>query len=146
MVEEPLEIRVNGTAVTVTMRTPGSDIELAQGFLLTEGGLPGAMMCATCTLAPNVPRCRSDRNFYTTPSCEVCGKASLDAVRLISRHCPGDGPSTVTAETLLVIRGSYAPRRRSSRAPAACAARRCSTPRAPWPCARTSAGTMPSTR
>ena len=36
-VEEPLEIRVNGSAVTVTMRTPGSDIELAQGFLLTEG-------------------------------------------------------------------------------------------------------------
>ena len=37
VVEEPLEIRVNGTAITVTMRTPGSDIELAQGFLLTEG-------------------------------------------------------------------------------------------------------------
>src|SRR5258705_8613704 len=37
VVEEPLEIRINGTAVTVTMRTPGSDIELAQGFLLTEG-------------------------------------------------------------------------------------------------------------
>jgi FdhD protein len=38
VVEKPLEIRVNGTPVTVTMRTPGSDIELAQGFLLTEGG------------------------------------------------------------------------------------------------------------
>lgn len=37
VVEEPLEIRVNGTPITVTMRTPGSDIELAQGFLLTEG-------------------------------------------------------------------------------------------------------------
>jgi FdhD protein len=43
VVEEPLEIRVNGAAVTVTMRTPGSDIELAQGFLLTEG--PVARMC-----------------------------------------------------------------------------------------------------
>jgi FdhD protein len=41
VVEEPLEIRVNGTAVTVTMRTPGSDIELAQGFLLTEGVIAG---------------------------------------------------------------------------------------------------------
>ena len=37
VVEEPLEIRVNGTAITVTMRTPASDVELAQGFLLTEG-------------------------------------------------------------------------------------------------------------
>src|SRR3954470_9716940 len=36
-VEEPLEIRINGTAITVTMRTPGSDVELAQGFMLTEG-------------------------------------------------------------------------------------------------------------
>jgi FdhD protein len=39
-VEEPMEIRVNGRPITVTMRTPGSDIELAQGFLLTEGPAP----------------------------------------------------------------------------------------------------------
>ncbi|MFG1933925.1 formate dehydrogenase accessory sulfurtransferase FdhD [Mycobacterium sp. NPDC048908] len=121
VVEEPLEIRVNGTAVTVTMRTPGSDVELAQGFLLTEGVIArrdDVLTVRYCkgatdygvntynvldvTLAPGVqmPDVDVTRNFYTTSSCGVCGKASLDAVRLISRHCPGDDPSTVTAETL----------------------------------------------
>jgi FdhD protein len=45
------------------------------------------------------------RNFYTTSSCGVCGKASLDAVRLISKHCPGDDPSTVKAEELSAMPG-----------------------------------------
>jgi FdhD protein len=125
VVEEPLEIRVNGTAITVTMRTPGSDIELAQGFLLTEGVItrrddvltvryckgagpdPDGFQANTynvldATLAPGVviPDVDVTRNFYTTSSCGVCGKASLDAVRLISRHCPGDDPSVVAADTL----------------------------------------------
>jgi FdhD protein len=121
VVEEPLEIRVNGTPLTVTMRTPGSDIELAQGFLLTEGVITrrdDVLTVRYCkgagpddvntynvldvTLAQDVPTPDVDvtRNFYTTSSCGVCGKASLDAVRLISRHCPGDDPSTVSAETL----------------------------------------------
>jgi FdhD protein len=121
VVEEPLEIRVNGTPITVTMRTPGSDIELAQGFLLTEGVIArrdDVLTVRYCkgagpdnantynvldvTLAPGVamPDVDVTRNFYTTSSCGVCGKASLDAVRLISRHCPGDDPSTVAAETL----------------------------------------------
>ncbi len=53
VVEEPLEIRVNGTPLTVTMRTPGSDVELAQGgFLLTEGGSsPTATMCSPSATA-----------------------------------------------------------------------------------------------
>ena len=125
VVEEPLEIRVNGTPITVTMRTPGSDIELAQGFLLTEGVIGSrddVLTVRYCkgaiddslgfsqntynvldvTLAPGVamPDVGVTRNFYTTASCGVCGKASLEAVRLISRHGPGDDPSMVAAETL----------------------------------------------
>jgi FdhD protein len=125
VVEEPLEIRVNGAALTVTMRTPGSDVELAQGFLLTEGVIGGREDVLTVrycrgasddgsgfsqntynvldvTLAPGVPMPDVDvrRNFYTTSSCGVCGKASLDAVQLISRHGPGDDPATVAAATL----------------------------------------------
>jgi FdhD protein len=121
VVEEPLEIRIDGKPVTVTMRTPGSDIELAQGFLLTEGVITrreDVLTVRYCkgagpdnvnsynvldvTLAPGVPKPDVDvtRNFYTTSSCGVCGKASLEAVRLISRHGPGDDPSTVAAETL----------------------------------------------
>ncbi|OMC11585.1 formate dehydrogenase accessory sulfurtransferase FdhD [Mycolicibacterium fortuitum] len=121
VVEEPLEIRVDGTPITVTMRTPGADVELAQGFLLTEGlirqreDLVSVRYCRgadedgvntynvlDATLAPDVPRPEVDvtRNFYTTSSCGVCGKASLEAVRLSSRHCPGDDPSTVSAAAL----------------------------------------------
>jgi FdhD protein len=124
-VEEPLEIRVNGNPVTVTMRTPGSDIELAQGFLLTEGVIahredvltvrycggrgedPDTRVANTynvldVTLAPGVkpPDLDVTRNFYTTSSCGVCGKASLEAVRLISRFSPGEDTATVSARTL----------------------------------------------
>ena len=59
------------------------------------------------TLAPEVPAPDVDptRNFYTTSSCGVCGKASLEAVRLVSKHGPGDDPTTVTAETLSQLPG-----------------------------------------
>lgn len=123
-VEDPLEIRVNGSAITVTMRTPGSDIELAQGFLLTEGVIArrdDVLTVRYCrgsgddglntynvldvTLAQDVPmpELAVTRNFYTTSSCGVCGKASLEAVLLISRHCPGDDPATITADTLTAM-------------------------------------------
>jgi FdhD protein len=126
VVEEPLEIRVGGTPLTVTMRTPGSDIELAQGFLLTEGVIGGrddVLTVRYCrgegadgvntynvldvTLAPGVamPDVDVRRNFYTTSSCGICGKASLDAVSTISRHCPGDDPTVVAAETLTAMPG-----------------------------------------
>jgi FdhD protein len=121
VVEEPLEIRVNGKPITVTMRTPGSDVELAQGFLLTEGVIGHRDDLATvryckgtgpdnlntynvldATLSPGVqmPQVDITRNFYTTSSCGVCGKGSLDAVRTISRYSPGDDASQVEAELL----------------------------------------------
>ena len=121
VVEEPLEIRVNGKPITVTMRTPGSDVELAQGFLLTEGVIGHRDDLATvryckgtgpdnlntynvldATLSPGVemPELDISRNFYTTSSCGVCGKASLDAVRTISRYSPGDDATSVAAQTL----------------------------------------------
>ena len=121
VVEEPLEIRVDGRAITVTMRTPGSDVELAQGFLLTEGvvtrreDIASVRYCRgtddtgvnsynvlDVTLTPGVaaPDVDPTRNFYTTSSCGVCGKASLEAVRLVSKHAPGDDPSSIAAETL----------------------------------------------
>ncbi len=120
-VEEPLELRVGGQAVAVTMRTPGNDVELAHGFLLTEGviGAAGdvsiARFCDSrdadgrhtynvldVALAPGVaaPDTSVQRNFYTTSSCGVCGKASLDAVRLSTRFSPGDDPLRITPETL----------------------------------------------
>lgn len=121
VVEEPLEIRVDGAAVTVTMRTPGSDFELAQGFLLTEGVIArrddvhSIRYCAgrdedgantynvlDVTLADGVAKPGLDvtRNFYTTSSCGVCGKASLEAVRLTSRFSPATDHARVAAATL----------------------------------------------
>jgi FdhD protein len=120
-VEEPLEIRINGNAISVTMRTPGSDVELAQGFLLTEGVIGQRGDIATVqycrgtgedgmntynvldvTLAAGVsmPDVDVTRNFYTTSSCGVCGKGSIDAIQLITRHSPGDDPTVVGFETL----------------------------------------------
>ncbi|MEO3858639.1 formate dehydrogenase accessory sulfurtransferase FdhD [Acrocarpospora sp. B8E8] len=104
--EEPLEIRLNGAPLTVTMRTPGDDFDLAAGFLVSEGAVGAAgdiesiRYCAGATedvrntynvldvrLSPWVtPIATSlERNFYTTSSCGVCGKASLDAVRTVAR-------------------------------------------------------------
>lgn len=94
-VEEPLEIRVNGKPLAVTMRTPGHELDLALGFLYTEGIITGpsdvvtARMCIDNENAVEVTlrhQVEQDRNFYTTSSCGVCGKASIDAVRVHSHH------------------------------------------------------------
>jgi FdhD protein len=85
--EEPLEIRVNGTPVAVTMRTPGHDEELALGFCLTEGlrpvsaRLPDDLSANTVDVdAPGADLASVQRSFYTSSSCGVCGKGALEAV------------------------------------------------------------------
>jgi len=119
--EEPLELRVNGKALAVTMRTPGQDVELAHGFLLSEGvigtsqDISIARFCEgtgpdgmntynvlDIALAEGVPPPDTgvERNFYTTSSCGVCGKAALDAVKLKTRHSPALDPVRVTPEAL----------------------------------------------
>jgi FdhD protein len=106
-VEEPLEIRVGGRSLAITMRTPGHDIDLAAGFLVSEGVIrhgddfAAARYCAGATeeglntynvldvtLAPGVPAPDPslERNFFTTSSCGLCGKASIDAVRTLSHY------------------------------------------------------------
>jgi FdhD protein len=117
--EEPLEIRIGKKPIAVTMRTPGHDLELTLGFLLTEGivrdasDVRTAQLCAgdnapntynvvDVVLADGVPAPETDpaRNFYTTSSCGVCGKASIDAVRTRSRFPVADDGVTVPAATL----------------------------------------------
>ncbi|MCI3934028.1 formate dehydrogenase accessory sulfurtransferase FdhD [Streptomyces sp. AN091965] len=111
--EEPMEIRLNGRPLAITMRTPGDDFALAAGFLVSEGVLGAAdelrniVYCAGATqdgsntynvvdvsTAPGVaiPDITLERNVYTTSSCGLCGKASLDAVRTTARWAVDDGP------------------------------------------------------
>jgi FdhD protein len=105
--EEPLEIRVGGRSLVVTMRTPGHDVDLAAGFLVSEGVITRgehfstARYCAgvndegqntynilDVALAHGVapPDPSLERSFYTTSSCGLCGKASIDAVRTHSAY------------------------------------------------------------
>jgi FdhD protein len=86
-VEEPLEIRIGGRPVAVTMRTPGHDEELALGFCVSEGLLPTSARVpddlAANTVdveAPGFDASRLQRNFFTSSSCGVCGKGALEAV------------------------------------------------------------------
>jgi FdhD protein len=86
-VEEPLEIRIGGQPVAVTMRTPGHDEELALGFCISEGlqpsgaRLPDDLAANTVEVdAPGFDPARLQRSFYTSSSCGVCGKGALEAV------------------------------------------------------------------
>ena len=120
-VEEPLEIRVGGTALAITMRTPGHDFELAAGFLVSEGVISrgeqfaAARYCAGATvdgentynvldvtLGEGVPAPDPslERNFFTTSSCGLCGKASIDAVRTFSAYTVAEDPLVVDAGLL----------------------------------------------
>ena len=124
-VEEPLEIRVAGSPLAVTMRTPGHDVELAAGFLVSEGVIASAeefrsaIHCGgpgvggeinqynvlDVALAPGVrpPAPDVTRNFYTTSSCGMCGKASIDAVRTVSRFDVREDPVTVGPEQVVAL-------------------------------------------
>src|SRR6201991_1910417 len=95
-VEEPLEIRIGGAPVAVTMRTPGHDEELALGFCLSEGLRPEAARLPH-DLAANVVEVdapefdpeRLQRSFYTSSSCGVCGKGALEAIAVESDRVEG---------------------------------------------------------
>jgi FdhD protein len=95
-VEEPLEIRIGGEPVAVTMRTPGHDDELALGFCLTEGLSPtGAVPppdLAANTIDVEAPDdlSRVRRSFYTSSSCGVCGKGALEAVAVEAAKVESD--------------------------------------------------------
>lgn len=119
-VEAPLEIRLRGRSVAVTMRTPGHDRELAAGFLLTERILrerKDLVDIRTCraSLEPDntvdvflkagveVDFARLTRHFFATSSCGQCGKASLDAVK--QHFPPVNSQITVAAATLARLPG-----------------------------------------
>ncbi|MGL4256180.1 MAG: formate dehydrogenase accessory sulfurtransferase FdhD [Microbacterium sp.] len=131
VVEEPLEIRVGGAPLAITMRTPGHDVELAAGFLVSEGviahggqfrsaihcGGPGTGAVGSAgsaentynvldvALAPRVAPPDPDlaRRFYTTSSCGLCGKASIDAVETVSSHDVAADAAPVDAALLLSL-------------------------------------------
>jgi FdhD protein len=97
-VEEPLEIRVDGRPIAVTMRTPGHDEELAIGFLRSEG-IAAVSAHSTADLAANTIEVdvegdfdleRLERNFYTSSSCGVCGKGALEAVAVEAARVESD--------------------------------------------------------
>jgi FdhD protein len=122
--EEPLEIRLGGTPLAVTMRTPGHDFDLVHGFLATEGvitgpdDVAGLRYCDSVDpdgrntynvvdvdLAPGVtaPDTALDRNFYTSSSCGVCGKASIDAIRTKTTYDVAADDTRLPLEVLLAL-------------------------------------------
>ena len=166
--EEPLEMRVGGVQIAVTMRTPGDDFDLVAGFAWTEGIVadPGQLAalryCAGAdadgrnsynvidlALAEGAPPLTASvrRNFYTTSSCGVCGKASIDASAFVRRSICS--PTRSTSRRLFSRRypKSCVRPRNCSTAPAACMPP-VSSPRTPncWRCAKMSGGTTPSTK
>jgi FdhD protein len=107
-VEEPLEIRINGAPVAITMRTPGHDEELALGFALSEGLRPeGARLPedlaanAVVVDAPAFDAARLQRSFYTSSSCGVCGKGALEAVAVEAARL--ESKLTIPAELIAVL-------------------------------------------
>jgi FdhD protein len=126
-VEEPLEIRVGGRSLVVTMRTPGHDVDLAAGFLVSEGvitrgeELSTARYCAgldddglntynvlDVALAPGVvpPDPSLERSFLTTSACGLCGKTGIDAVRTQSSYDVRQDGLRIESDVLAGLPGS----------------------------------------
>jgi FdhD protein len=124
--EEPLGIRVDGTALTMTMRTPGDDIELAAGFLVSEAvvrepaDIAEIKLCdgtscghaghddmgniADVILAPGVTvGAGARRNFLTTSACGICGKASIADICVLPHAPLADDPARFTPEMLATL-------------------------------------------
>ncbi|WP_025762180.1 formate dehydrogenase accessory sulfurtransferase FdhD [Dyadobacter tibetensis] len=121
-IEEPLEIRMQygpahariSKVISVTMRTPGDDTHLALGFLFTEGILTSTDQVASVDqefwspnsilvqlephALPNMPE--QDKHFYTSSSCGVCGKASIEAIRTVSKYDSGSDTFSISVDML----------------------------------------------
>lgn len=161
-------MRVGGQVLAVTMRTPGNDVDLVHGFLLSEGVIAtrdDVSVVRYCdgvdesgantynvldiALAPGVPLPdhTTDRNTVVSSACGVCGKTSLDAVRTTTRHPLVGDTTSVTSTILSAMPVTLRRANGSSSAPVACTRPDCSPPPAnSWHCARMSAVTTPSTR
>ena len=119
-VEEPLEIRIEGCPTAVLMRTPGHDLELVAGFLVTEGVIDGdddihamkhvddpadpqgnTVDVILSSGVPNIRRERANREFYASSSCGVCGKASIDKIFL--HTSPFSGFQSISTDILLQL-------------------------------------------
>jgi FdhD protein len=119
--EEPLEIRLDGEPLSVTMRTPGADFDLAAGFLVTEGIIAAADEITSMKMCPHAtstsgeynvvevvlrrlrPGLAGARNFFMSSSCGVCGKATIDAVRTRSPYTVRDDPLVVAPSLLAAL-------------------------------------------
>ena len=138
-VEEPLELRVGGEPLTITMRTPGHDIELVHGFLLSEGLIRSAEDVAVArycagsvvsgetgydentynvvdvTLAPGVraPSAADRRGFLTSSSCGVCGKGSIEQLRTQSLYDVAEDVTQVRASVLAGLPDALRARQKS---------------------------------
>jgi FdhD protein len=128
-VEEPLELRVNGTPLTVTMRTPGHDIELVHGFLMAEGLIrsvedialarycegavvsgesgfdenPSHVIDVTLAAGVAAPDASATRAFFTNSSCGVCGKASIEQLRAQSAFDVRSDPVELAAKVVVEL-------------------------------------------
>ena len=114
-VEAPLQIEINGKALSITMRTPGDDMALSLGFLFTEGLIDDYNAIAdvvqkdenTVNIIPEEGTVISagsiERNFYSTSSCGVCGKASVDTIRTKSMYLPPAKKISISDKTLFTL-------------------------------------------